>query len=131
MSMPTERSPQSYFRKEQNKKSISFLQPQATPHEDGSTKDEAAAVEAKPDVHEPIETGHQYSDQLATDREFSQPRRLHCMASEHLSLNPEVPEWQNKTPQYSSFNAVTKSTPQTMLIPPVNGDIHLLLRQQQ
>ena len=117
--------------REQNKKSISFLQPQATPHEDGSTKDEAAAVEAKPDVHEPIETGHQYSDQLATDREFSQPRRLHCMASEHLSLNPEVPEWQNKTPQYSSFNAVTKSTPQTMLIPPVNGDIHLLLRQQQ
>ena len=40
--------------REENKKSISFLQPLATLYEDGSTKDESAAVEAKPDVHEPI-----------------------------------------------------------------------------
>ena len=122
---------------EENKKSVSFLQPLATLYEDGSTEDESAAVEAKPDVHEPIKTGHQYSDQLATDREFSQPRRLpgpvedSRMASRRLPLNPEAPEWQNKTPQYSPFNAVAKSTPQTMLVPPVNGDMHLLLRQQQ
>ena len=122
---------------EQSKKSVSFLQPQATPYEDGSTKDEAAAVEAKPAIPEPIETGHQYSDQLATDREFSQPRRLPCpmedsrMANQCLPLNPEAPEWQNKTPQYSPFNAVAKSTPQTTLVPPVNGNMHLLLRQQQ
>ena len=60
--------------REENKKSISFLQPVATLYEDGSTEDESA--EAKPDIHEPVKTGHQYSDQLATDREFSQPRRL-------------------------------------------------------
>ena len=123
--------------REQNKKSVSFLQPQAMAYEDGCAGDEVAAVEAKPDVHEPIETGHQYSDQLATDREFSQPRRLPCpmedsgMASQRLPLNPEAPEWQNKTPQYSPFNAVAKSTLQATLVPPVNGDMHLLLRQQQ
>ena len=47
-------------------------------YEDGSTEDEAAAVEAKPGVHEGRDTGGQYSDQLATDREFSQLRRLPC-----------------------------------------------------
>ena len=53
------------------------------------------------------------------------------MASQRLPLNPEAPEWQNKTLQFSSFNAVAKSMPQTMLVPPVNGGMHLLLRQQQ
>ena len=110
--------------REQNKKSVSFLQPQATPCEDESIEDDAAAVEAKP-------------DQLATDREFSQPRRLPCpmedsrVASQRLPLNPEAPEWQNKTPQYSPFNAVAKSTPKTTHAPPVGGDIQLFLRQQQ
>ena len=102
--------------KEQIKKSVSFLQPQATPYEDGPIEDEAAAVEAKPDIREAIETGHKYSDQLATDREFCQPRRLPCpmedsrVTSQRLPLNPEALEWQNKTPQYSPFNAVAKST---------------------
>ena len=73
--------------REENKKSVSFLQPLATLYEDGSTEDEAAAVEAKPDVHEPIETGHQYSDQLATDREFSQPRRLPCNLEDSRMAN--------------------------------------------
>ena len=123
--------------KEQIKKSVSFLQPQATPYEDGPIEDEAAAVEAKPDVREAIEIGHEYSDQLATDREFSQPRRLPCpmedsrVTSQRLPLNPEAPEWQNKSPQCSSFNAVAKSTPKSTYAPPVGGDIQLLLRQQQ
>ena len=123
--------------KEQIKKSVSILQPQATPYEDRPIEDEAAAIEAKPDVREPIETGHEYSDQLATDREFSQPRRLPCpmedprVTSRRLPLNPEAPEWQNKTPQYSPFNAVAKSTPKSTYAPPVGGDIQLLLRQQQ
>ena len=47
-------------------------------YEDGSTEDEAAAVEAKPGVHEGRDTGDQYSDQLATDHEFSRLRRLPC-----------------------------------------------------
>ena len=85
--------------REENKKSVSFLHSLATLYEDGSTEDEAVAIEAKPDVHEPIESGHQYSDQLATDREFRQPRRPpcpmedSCMASQRLPLNPEAPEW--------------------------------------
>ena len=61
---------------EKNKNSVSFLQPLATPHEDRFIKDEASAVETKPDVHVPIRIGHEYSDRLATDREVSQPRRL-------------------------------------------------------
>ena len=123
--------------KEQNKKSVSFLQPQATLYKDRPIEDETATVEAKPDVRERIETGHEYSDRLATDCKFSQPRRLPCpmedshVASQRLPLNPEGPEWQNKMPQYSPFNAVAKSTPQTTLAPPVSGDIQLLLRQQQ
>ena len=85
------------------------------PHKDGSIEDEAATVEAKPDVRERIETIHEYSGRLATDHKFSQPRRLPCpmedsrTASQRLPLNPEAPEWQNKTPQYLPFNAVAKS----------------------
>ena len=88
-------------------------------------------------MHVPIRIGHEYSDRLATDREVSQPRRLprpiedSRLKRQRLPLNPEAPEWQNKTPRYSPLNAVAKSTPQTIHIPPVSGDIQLLLRQQQ
>ena len=83
-----------------------------------------------------METGHEYSDQLATDCEFNQPKRLPCpiedshLTSQRLPLNPKAPEWQNKTPQYSPFNAVAKSMPQTTQALPVGHDIQLLLRQQ-
>ena len=52
---------------EENKKCVSFLQPLATPHEDRFIKDEASAVETKPDVHIPIKIGHENSDRFATD----------------------------------------------------------------
>ena len=65
-------------KKKQNKESVSFLQPQATPSEAEFIADEAAAVQAKPDVHEPIETVHEYSNQLAADCEFSQHEFTIC-----------------------------------------------------
>ena len=95
--------------KEQIKKSVSFLQPQATPCKDRPIEDETATVEAKPDVRERIETGHEYSDRLATDHKFSQPRRLPCPmedsreASQRVPLNPEAPEWQNKDSTIFAF----------------------------
>ena len=91
---------------EQNKKSVSFLQPLATPHEDRFIKDQTAAIEVKPDEHAPIEVGYKNSDQLPIDRDFSQPRRFTCpmqdshLTRQHLPLNPEAPDWQHKTPQY-------------------------------
>lgn len=88
-------------------------------------------------MHVPNETSHENSDQLATDRESSQSGRFPCpmedsrLTRQRLPINPQAPEWQNKTPQYSPLSAVAKSTPQTIHVPPVNGDIQLLLRQQQ
>ena len=76
MSMPRVRRPQNYFQKnEQDKKRVSFLQPQVTPNEDQSIDGETAGVEAKPDIHVPRDTSHGHSNQLATDHEFSQSRR--------------------------------------------------------
>jgi len=112
---------------EQNKKSVSFLQPLATPHEDRFIEGQTTAVEAKPDVHVPNETSHENSDQLATDRESSQSRRFPCpmedsrLTRQRLPINPQAPEWQNKTPQYSPLSAVAKSTPQTIHIPSVSA----------
>ena len=116
----------------QDKKGLHVPPPQATPNAENLPQvrlkaSDPAALETKPDALRATSHG------LATERESSQPSIMAETPQQikHLPLNPEVPEWRNKAPQYSTFEAVTNGTPQATLVPAANSDIQLLLRQQQ
>ena len=119
-----------------DKEHVSAPQSQSIPKEEKPNGEDATVVEPKPDA--PKETGRGPShDPSAKEHQFNQPRRVPSpmaetpMTSQRLCLEAETSGWQNKGPQYPSFDAVTNSAPQPPPALPTSSDVQFLLQQQQ